>query len=254
MDISSPWGFGSVIAIVLGTIFVLWQIGGYIDISTSGIKIGKKDKEKRKTSPHSTCPHARDIMEVVRRTIEYSEKRQELKNSLIEEQMRFYEETEEEVIGLLKNVFIKALAKKLNDNISYAQNNEYSNYVITLKAIFIDIKSYVKTCFKSNHYAYMSAENQLTYMEKKKTILSQKLSESLNIYWRGEIISRAELYKFNSEKAHVLEGYAEEVFNRAFLLSRETYARIERLEEGYQEYISSIVGTDNGSLIIGGKK
>lgn len=252
MDISSPWGFGSVIVIVLGVIFTLRYVGGYVDISTSGIKLGKKDKEKKKVSPHSTCPHARDIMEVVRRTIEYSEKRQELKCSILEEQMRFYEETEEEIIGLLKNIFIKALSKKLDGNISYTQNNEYSNYVITLKAIFIDIKAYIKTCFKSNHYAYMSAENQLSYMEKKKTILGQKLSESLNVYWRGEIITRPELFKLNSEKAGALEGYAEEVFNRAFLLSRETYARIEKLEKEYQDYISSIVGADNG--LIGDEK
>lgn len=248
MDISSPWGFGSVIVIVLGIIFVLWQVGGYIDISTSGLKIGKKDKEKKKVSPHSTCPHARDIMEVVRRTIEYSEKRQELRNSILEEQMRFYEETEEEIIGLLKNVFIKALSKKLDGDVSYTQNNEYSSYVITLKAIFIDIKNYVKTCFKSNHYAYMSAENQLAYMEKKKTILGQKLTESLNVYWRGEIITRPELFKLNSEKESSLEGYAEEVFNRAFLLSRETYARIEKLEKEYQDYISSVVGSD-GNIV-----
>ena len=248
MDISTPWGFGSVSIMVAGAIFVLWQVGGYIDISTSGVKIGKKDKEKKKVSPHSTCPHARDIMEVVRRTIEYSEKRQELRNSILEEQMRFYEETEEEVIGLLKNIFIKALSKKLDGSVSYTQNNEYSSYVITLKAIFIDIKNYAKTCFKSNHYAYMTPENQLAYIDKKKTILGQKLTESLNVYWRGEVITRPELYKINIEKTRIFEDYAEEIFNRAFLLSRETYARLEKLEKDYQDYISNTVG-DTGCLL-----
>ena len=65
----------------------------------------------------------------------------------------------------------------------------------------------------------MSADNQLAYMEKKKTILLvTKITESFPKYiLEEEIISRAELYKFNSEKAHALEGYAEEVFNKMIL-------------------------------------
>ncbi len=238
--INSPWAFGSITIISLALCFIIWKAGS-ITVAKLGLTIGNK-KQDRKTSPHANCPHSRDIMDLIHRTAEHYEKIQALKNSIIREQMRYYEEIEEEVIGDLKRIFIKLLSQKLGDNEPFVESDDYKTYVLILKVIGIDLKSYIRNCFSTNHYITYTIEGQNDYVDKKKTVVVQKVTEVLNIYWRGSTISRSEIYKANKEHVRDFEDKIEELFNRAFLITRETYNRIENEEKLYQRYIDSIVG------------
>ena len=50
-------------------------------------------------------------MDLVHRTAEHFEKIQTLKSSILREQMRYYEEIEEELLGKLKHLFIKNIIR-----------------------------------------------------------------------------------------------------------------------------------------------
>lgn len=241
--LASPWVFGSIL--VLGSLigFAIYKFAS-VSISKQGIELSRGNKKKISVSPHSTCPHARDIMDVIHRTIEYSEKRQELKNSLVERQMKYYEEIEEEMIAYFKKIFLSLLSEKVGEEIldSYAQHSEYNSYIVTLKAISGDIKPYIKGCFKSNHYSEQSPEDQRTYIDRKRTLVIQKVTECLNMYWRGTVVTRSALYKENLKNVREFENYLEDIFNRAFLLARETKEELARMEHEYNKYIASVTG------------
>lgn len=237
--LASPWGFGSILSICLLIAFVILR-SGFLKLSKQGIEVGKISRKK--VSPHASCPYSRDIMEIIHRTLDYSEKRTQLKTELIENQMRFYEESEEEIQNELKKIFLEILTNKLKDIDSYVQHPEYNSYVITIKAISYDIKSYIRSCFRTNHYATLSVEEQLAYTEKKINIIIQKTAELLNLYWRGSIVSRLDIKQANMNKIHLFQDMLEEVFNRAFLLARENNKQLEEMEQSYKMYLESIVG------------
>ena len=240
--LNSPWVFGSVVVVSIALCFVIWKAGS-ITIAKLGLTIGGSNKkEKLKSSPHANCPHSRDIMDLIHRTAEHYEKIQYLKNSIVKEQMRYYEEIEEEVAGDLKRIFIKLLSQKLGDNKHFVESDDYKMYVLILKVIGADLKSYIRNCFSTNHYITYTIEGQNDYVDKKKTVVVQKVTEALNVYWRGNAITRSELYKANKDHIRDFEDRIKELFNRAFLITRETYNRIENEEKTYQKYIEGIVG------------
>ena len=64
----------------------------------------------------------------------------------------------------------------------------------------------------------------------------------MNEYWRGEIVKRSEIAKKNKENMREFEERIEDLFDRAFLISRETQDRIENEIKEYEDYISVILG------------
>lgn len=238
--IATPWGFSSIAVIAATLITVVWRVG-YLSLSKAGLLIGKGGVQK-KPSPHATCPHAGDIMEFLHRTAEHLESKQELKTQLIEGQMRFYEETEEEIIGVFKRIYLSLLGDKLADQESYAQHPEYTSYAVTLLAIASELKSCVRGWFKANHYALQTPEEQRIYIDKKKLLSIQKVTDALNLYWRGSVVTRTDLYKAHKQHMGEFEKLVEEIFNKAFLLARETANTLERLDIEYNQYLNEKLG------------
>jgi len=239
--LNSPWAFGSIVVVSLALCFVIWKTGS-ITIAKLGLTIGGSNKkEKLKSSPHANCPHSRDIMDLVHRTAEHFEKIQTLKASILREQMRYYEEIEEELLGKLKHLFIKILLDKTPENEVLVEQKDYKNYILILKVISSDLKSYVRNCFSSNHYITYTIETQRDYIDKKRIVIIQKVTEALNEYWRGEIVKRSEIAKKNKENMREFEERIEDLFDKAFLISRETQDRIEKEIKEYEDYISIIL-------------
>jgi len=239
--LKTPWGFGSVTVVTAGLCFILYRVGY---IAFGKFQAGRKEKEKE-ISPHASCPHSKDIMDIIHRTADHYEKVQNLKSSIIKEQMRYYEEIEEEVLGHLKHIFTKLISNKLSNNEQFITHSDYGYYMLILKVIFSDLKSYVRNLFLVNHYITYSIEDQQDYIEKKKTIIVQKISESINDYWRGSLITCTEIYEKNKEQLSFFESQIKDVFNRAFFTAREVNTAIIKMEESYQNYIDSIVGVSD---------
>jgi len=243
--LATPWGFASISVISIALIVIIWRVG-YLSLSKAGILIGKSSTSK--VSPHAKCPHAGDIMELIHRTTEYIESRQERKTLLLEEQMRFYEETEEEITGLMKRLFLSILCKKMEGIDSYVQHPEYTSYTVTLMAIATDIKSYIRGCFKANHYAELTMEEQVAYTDKKRSVVMQKVTEGLNVYWRGSLVTRPELYATHKENSSVMEEYVDSIFSKAFKLARATHTDLKAMETEYNTYIDYTLGKEDSCI------
>lgn len=239
--INSPWALGSITVIALALCFIVWKAGS-ITIAKLGLTIGGSNKKEKLKSPHANCPHSRDIMDLVHRTTEHFEKIQTLKNSIIKEQMRYYEEIEEELLGKLKHLFVKILLEKTPEHEVLVEQKDYKNYILILKAISSDLKSYIRNCFSSNHYITYTIETQRDYIDKKRVVIIQKVTEFLNECWRGDIVKRNEIAKKNKENMREFEERIEDIFNKAFLITRETQGRVEKEIKEYEKYVSLILG------------
>lgn len=238
--IASPWVLGIAVVFSLLIGFIIYKAAS-ISISKQGIVVNQGKSSVQKVSPHANCPHAKDIMEIIHRTIDYSEKRLEVKTNLVGRQMKYYEEVEEEIAGSFKRTFLALLSTKLETEVeSLAQHPEYMAFIVTLKAISLDLKPYIKNCFKSNHYATQTQEDQRIYIDRKRALIIQKVTEYLNLYWRGTVVTRTDLYKANHKEIRIYENYLEEIFNRAFMLAREASDTLLHLEEEYKKYIDTI--------------
>lgn len=239
-QLNSPWVFGSITVAVFGLCFIAIKVGNIV-IDKNGLSI---NKSKIKKSPHASCPHSKDIMDLVHRTADHYEKIQVLKNSIIKEQMRYYEEIEEETIGKVKHSFIKLLVAKLPENEQFINHDDYIYFSLFIKVIFSELKSYIRNCFTSNHYITYTIELQQDYIDKKTVVILQKALDSLNDCWRGSIINRTTLYEDYKLNIDFFKSQIETIFNRAFLITRNVYSEIDKKEKEYDEYITSIVGEE----------
>jgi hypothetical protein len=153
-------------------------------------------------------------------------------------------EDEEETIGKIKHSFTKLLTEKLPENEQFINHDDYVYFSLLIKVIFGELKSYIRNCFTANHYITYTIESQRDYIDKKTVVVLQKAIETLNDCWRGSIISRTMLYENYKQNIKFYEDQIESIFNRAFLITRDTYSQIERNEKEYQTYIKDVVGTD----------
>lgn len=236
--LNSPWVFGSIASICIAVIILAFRYKSII-IEKLGFSAGNK---KVKQSVHSHCPHSKDIMELVHRTADHYEKIQDLKSSIIKEQMRYYEEIEEETVGQIKHFFTKLLTAKLPENEQFINHDDYVYFSLLIKVIFTDIKSYIRNCFSANHYITYSIEAQQDYVDKKTIVILQNAIETLNDCWRGSIITRTMLYNDFKVNTDFYKKQVETIFNRAFSVTRSTYKEIEKAEKEYQRYINDVVG------------
>lgn len=241
-SLNSPWVFGSVVAICICLSIAFFRFGS-IAIKKFGLTASNNPTKKQ--SPHARCPHSKDIMELVHRTADHYEKIQKLKNSIIREQMRYYEEIEEETIGKIKHSFTKLLLDQLPENEQFINHDDYVYFSLLIKVIFSELKSYIRNCFAGNHYITYTIELQRDYIDKKTIVILQKAIETLNDCWRGSIITRSMLYDSYKSNIKFYEDQIEAIFNRAFLITRDTYALIERNEKEYQQYIADVIGKED---------
>ena len=239
-SLDSPWIFGSITVIIIGLCFLAIKVGSIV-VDKNGLSIGKS---KIKKSPHASCPHSKDIMDLVHRTADHYEKIQNLKNSIIKEQMRYYEEIAEETIGKIKHNFTKLLVAKLDDNEQFINHDDYIYFSLLIKVIFSELKSYVRNCFSSNHYNTYTIELQQDYIDKKTVVILQKAVDSLNDCWRGSLITRTMLYEDYKLNIDFFKEQIQTIFNRAFLITRDIYSQIEVREKQYNDYIIEVVGKE----------
>ena len=57
------------------------------------------------------------------------------------------------------------------------EQKDYKNYILILKVISSDLKSYIRNCFSSNHYITYTIETQRDYIDKKRIVIIQKVTE-----------------------------------------------------------------------------
>ena len=183
-------GFLAVVVLVVQRILAR---GG--KIQTKGLLVtggtdGSVSTPAKIIPPHVNCPHSGDIMAVVAKTTEYVEICHKLPLFTVEHQMKYFEEKEVEIQGILLRAFIKEMDDILPEGTEIVQHPEYIAYNATLIATGRFLKDYVRVAMRQNHFSELSGDAWIEKNSRYVTMIQEKGTELLNLYWRGDFVPR----------------------------------------------------------------
>ncbi len=242
---ATPWGFASATVIVAACLLlarmILSAARRFKEISIGKLKL-LSEQQAANCTPHATCPHSEDILEVARRTAELRVKVNNVHKEVLKDQMQQASEKLDDIAHEMQHQLIRVINQKTNGSIPFIQHRDYSLFELIRDAIMPRIRSYIQYRFEENHYAFFAPEAQMEYVVERKRRIIQMTTELLTQYWCCQDISRTELTERNRQQLAQYEQILSSIFNEAFALAREGFRKIQRIEEEYHTFIESITG------------
>lgn len=225
--------FGAVLVIVVVSIF----FRGSIPTPWGEIVLGKG--RRKKAPAHSTCPHAGDIMSVIARTTELIEEKERSEISMMAEQMKFYEEVELEIKGVLQRVFVKLLDDRIGKDAELIQHPEYTTYMAVLNMVSVHMKDWFRVTMRQNHLAELDGDRWVKYKERKKAYMIQTTTDILNQFWRGKVIPRTDLYKVNMDSTvqSSVDKYINDIFDNCRRIAIDYSIKVETIRSEYEKWL-----------------
>ena len=257
--INSPWGFFSVLTVVIGLIVVVWMLMrknwhfriGPVDVNDHPPVTGDQQEPtesqqpgevKKEASPHFNCPHAHDISEVARRTAALGQEKAALKLSTFNMQIKFYDEQTEKIMEMLRHSMIKLITTKTDKSVPFIDHPDYKRCENIIHRIEAELRVYFVARFTENHYATYDIDGQLRYVEDKVNIVLTKLTSKLNMYWCCQVVTREDIYESNKAKLAEYTQLIEAIFTEAFSLARECAEQEKAMDAAYTEFLEGTVG------------
>jgi hypothetical protein len=230
--------------VIIGIIKIIKLLLGWFKsggkVSSSALTIGNTLVTPAKPAPaHANCPHAGDIMSVVARTAEFVELKHRLPNIIMEKQMKYFEEKEVELQGMYLRVFIKELDNAIPDGREVVQHPEYISYSSTLLTVGRFLKDYIRVAMRQNHFVDIDGDAWVEKKNRYKTMIAEKATEMLNLYWRGSVVTRGVLYNINHDPDMVrqLNSAVDDLFEYAREEARKLDEEIGTAREEYEKFL-----------------
>lgn len=219
-------------AIVLSTailtaifLFVIFTRGLSVKSKLGNLTIGDSKKEDP-TSPHATCEHRHDAIDLLETVFKNSDERRYMKDiDAIKRQMEIAEDYVKQVIALMTRVYLHTLSAKGHaDPASSPGFTSYSKNVLPI--VECQVVSKIRTFVRENHFAEKTEREFEEYIEARSKQLREFVSHMLNdIYLYRDDITRSELYEANEKRMPEFKEYI-----RNFLLDcREIAVEVNQL-------------------------
>lgn len=255
---ATPWGFASILVILIAAIVALSLIANLllkVAKAYKEVKVGsfqlRRGAEDEQRSPHASCPHSADILEVARKTAELRVKVNNVHKEVLKEQMQQAQEKIDEAVHIMQHQFIKLINEATKGTIPFIQHRDYALFELIRDAISPIILSYIRYRFEDNHYAFYSPEAQLEYITERKHVIIRKVTELLTQYWCCTDVSRMAMTAKNREVLNQYDTLITSIFNEAFSLAREGFKKIQQAENDYRSFIEVVTGErDSANAII----
>lgn len=210
----------------------------------------KPEEENDKKSPHSDCPHAKDIVKTLqlqRKNIRKADKAELY--YIPRDLMNTAQDVLDNIVSKMESIFLTLLKEKHGNKKDLVTDKSYRSYVRALQSAKRDLLDEVLRMVKENNF--IEKEIRGTFNEYKKT-KAQKLfnmmTKSLNKYYFEDDPSREEVYDKNMsivsdprENFNVLmmiEGCIEEMKE----LSKVHNSNIDKFEKEVDDRIIELFG------------
>lgn len=249
----SVWELVMITVLLVG---IVWAAAAAIVWIVSKIKIrkigdvemgGDSPVPKPGVSPHAICLHGQDIVQILKKQADMLNAVNEIRHSIVPQQMRFAESKSADSRGVLQKAFLalmdseRAAGRCPSDN--FVDTIDYKMYWMCLRIVHEDVREYLRICFRENHLADKSEAEFRNYVANVKKEVIQNASDTLNELYHGTIITRAMIYEENKKVIPILESYIEETFNHARDVAIRALADI-RLKQGeFDSYFQKHMGT-----------
>ena len=185
------------------------------------------------------------MFQLVDRNGEHKDKVNELRDKLLESQMRYYEEMELAAIAEFKTNFKKTIKPYIIQyNSSEDVRGEVKAYYQLLNLLFKNIKDIFRKWFRSNHYYELTEDEWNNYVNIKKQTLKTIILEFFEEEWISKIISIEEIKKLNPDTEENLENIINRTLNQARHLSIKYYEELQEEKANWSAYVMRIAGYD----------
>lgn len=199
-----------------------------------------------KAPPHATCPHSRDILEILSKQSEYINNVRDIRQSVIPQQMRFMDSKSIETRGIMQKTFLALQEKITNDhNIPQVETFEYQTYKTSLRIVHQDMREYFLECFRENHLADKSESEYRAYAEMCANEIIQNTTDILNDLYRGSIVTRSIIFEENKTILSKLRENIIDVYNHARAIAIKAEQDIKHQKDAFDTYFTKKFSGDN---------
>ena len=222
-----------VASLILLGIIILSLLGWQVKLGKDGIateKVGKRKKSK--TTSLNAC----------RKSYEFGFRRGTEPSRILMQQMSIYDELEEELISDLQARFLETLKASLPACDPAIVHEEYTLCETLLLALFRDIKNMIRRWFKNNHYAIKNTQEQIEYIKKKKSVIYQFLSQKIDRWWIGSVVTKETFFSLFDENRGTYFDSIEIMFQTVFALARTGQEQRLASERAYCQFIEEAFG------------
>lgn len=246
--LGTPWGALIVLIVVVG-LLVLARMGFRIRLPGKGragelLPPGAVPEVAQPN--HGECKFIGDFLHIISRTAQMAVKEAMSGNELVATQMKYYEERELEIRGVLQRTFVKLLDDACPGS-DVVQHPEYISFCAVLEVLRIRIGDFIRVSMRQNHFLDLEGDRWVDYRQAKTIAVIQLGTEVLNDYWRGTAVRRDELYRANHEPGVIgaVSGAVNAVFENA---RKEAKAKSDELNAARAEYEAYIKKGTKGAV------
>jgi len=215
----SPYGV-IITALICSTILIIILKGGHAKFGK--LEVGKNQKDKPTKKRTLTILEAEELAD---RTKSHALKMEEIVRLAFIYQMRQYDETQNDIVGKLKNIF-----KDIVPEVETTNKMEYKSFNSRVVLIMeLKVRPLIKEWFHINHYYNYEVEEQRDYIAGKIIVIQQILLETLEDDWCSSTITFKSVKDRYIKEVEEIESSIFRCFNQAFKISRDCQASL--LEE-----------------------
>lgn len=223
-------------------VFVLSK-GKISRVGKDGIEIGPFTKTP--PSPHARCQNVKDVFIVLKAQADMINRVRDIKDAVLPEQMRFAESVAVEIRGILQKTFLGLLEKVTTANGSPSLNlvlsSDYHLFRLCVRSIYEDQRDYVRLCFRENHLSDKTEAEFRAYIDTKTDEIIQKTTDLLNDLYRGELVSRVELYEANRKTLPEVREAIARIFQHARDTATKANQEAIKLEKEFEAYFKKTI-------------
>lgn len=236
--VSAAWAF------VLAIVYLIKK-ARFKKVSTEGVEfLGKDGTEK--TNPHAACVHGRDIVMVLKKQAEMINAVHDLHDGVMPEQMKYAESRGADLRGLVQKAFLHLLDEEISagrlEDRNIVDHEDYRSYKLCVKAIYDDLRDFIRVAYRENHYAMKDEQEFRAYVDNKVDEIMQRATDALNDMYRGRLVDRSRVYKENQRITPEIREVLSDLFWNARAVSLKAEAECKALENDFEEYLSATIG------------
>lgn len=203
-----------------------------------------EDSGDRPNSPHSTCPHARDIIALLAEQAEMLDTVHTIESRVLKDQMLFVKAESTRLRGKAQSLFLRTLrnATQSKENTGLVAHPEYREYERALKDAISICQELIETAFDENHYAARTEQDFNRYATIKTTEILQTVTDYLNAAYKGGVVTRENIYNENQAILEDVKGAVDRMFWNAREIAVDAAAKIQESRKAFQDKLKTLLG------------
>lgn len=205
-------------------------------------QISKKEYDKLNKTPHSVCPHSRDILIVINEANKIWEQKQYIiRYDQMKTQMNYAEQKCDQLRTILQKVYLSELEKQGMEKIFNCLS--FGIYKLIIKELENQFLHIIRRSFHENHFDELNEKDFDNFSEDKSNYILAKMREILiDLYFYEENISLERIMELQKKEIEKIKNIVEDIFKYARSVAIDNKVKLLELDERLDNIIKKFIG------------